>query len=325
MSVKLSASRIATYQKCTWLYWTKYVLRLPDSTNTGALQGNCCHTICECLLKSRHKKLYDNILSGGATIENEPVIERFVRKFIKKEKLPEESFAKIDAMIVVALGVDFFCKGGKIVSAEMEFDIANELPPYHIKGYMDKPAIYDDKFIRIVDYKSSKKQYQGEELVINPQAMIYSLAAKKLWPHLTPIVDFIFLQFPKDPIQRLRFSDQQLRGFELFLSDIQEKLDSFTREDAVSDLAAKQPYTKDGGFKGPLVCGRAKKKGELKKDGTPMYYCPMKFPFSYFALCNEAGETLRTSFVKAELKPKKDKDEFVIKKKYFGCPHFNKK
>lgn len=286
--------------------------------------GTECHTVFECLLKPRHKRIYDEILTAPATIRNSKSVTRHVQHYMKKCNLPEECFDKIDAMIVVGLGADFFCEGGTLLEPEYEFTIENENPKYIINGLIDKPVMYG-KFIRIADYKSSKKKFEGDELKVNVQAMMYSLAAKKLWPHVTPIVDFIFLQFPEDPLQRLRFSQNQLDGFEWFLSDVYTQMASFNEKAAMQNLAAKQKMPGKGeGFKGPLVCGFAKEKGQLKKDGTVMWHCSFKFPFEYYALCNEEGDVVKSSF-KDDLKPKTDKGEFVVKKKYKGCPHFIKK
>ncbi len=160
--------------------------------------------------------------------------------------------------------------------------------------------------------------------------MMYSLAAKKLWPHLTPIVDFIFLQFPDNPIQRLRFKDVELAGFEYFLADIAKQMENFTEKDALKHLAAHEPFPdKTAGFRGPLLCGWAGKgpvnsPDQLKKSGDPMFYCSYKFPFSYWALCNEDGDTLKTSR-ENNLKADKSKGQFVIKRSYLGCPAWNKK
>ena len=58
----LSASKIKTLKSCSWLYWCKYHLKLPDKTNDGALKGEIVHLVFECLGKERHRKHYDNIL-----------------------------------------------------------------------------------------------------------------------------------------------------------------------------------------------------------------------------------------------------------------------
>src|SRR6478735_2732864 len=99
--IKISASRLKTFQSCSWQYYCKYVLKLPDTTNNGALMGTECHTVFECLLKPRHKKLYDAVMTAPMTITNAPSIERHVKAYMKKHSLPEELFNKIDTMIVV--------------------------------------------------------------------------------------------------------------------------------------------------------------------------------------------------------------------------------
>lgn len=325
--VRLSASKLKTFQNCSWMYYCSYILRLPKSSNIGAKQGSCCHAVFECLLNPRHKDLYDIVMTESSTITNSKVIERYVRKFIKNNELPDESFDRIDSMIIVGLGVDFFCKGGTLFKPELEFNIKSDSPKYNITGLIDKTASYGEKFLRVSDFKSSKKRFEGDELKTNVQAMMYSLAAKKLWPHLTPIVDFIFLQFPKDPIQRLRFSNEDLEGFEIYLAEVSKQMKNFTLEDAKKNYASKQSLPKSGGgFCGPLICGWAGKKGfvtspdQKKKDGSPSYYCSFRFPFDYYAVCDEEGKVLRTDMEENKLKFNKEKGEFLLKKRYLGCP-----
>lgn len=319
----ISASRLKLFKSCSYQYFCRYVLRLPDKTNAGALMGLECHTIAECLLNPRHRKLFDNLIASQSVYDC-PQIKRHISYYVKKNKLDDNHTKKIGEMLIVALNTDFFCKGNHKIDPELAFDIVNEKPKYRILGFIDKIAHYVNDYIRIVDYKSSKQKFAGDELTVNVQAMMYSLAAKHLYPKCKPIADFLFLQFPDNPIQRIRFTDEQLKGFEYYLSSIQKKIDSFTLKDAKSNYAADQPYpSPQDGFCGPLMCGRAKFQGELKKDGTPKFHCLFKFPFNYFALCNENGDTLKTSFVN-NFVPKEESGEFVIEKKFSGCPRYNR-
>ena len=56
----LSASRIKTLQTCSWQYWCKYHLKLPDRSNEGSLRGTICHAIFD--------KYYINILCNGKNV-----------------------------------------------------------------------------------------------------------------------------------------------------------------------------------------------------------------------------------------------------------------
>ena len=58
----LSASRIKTAQSCSWLYWCKYKLKLPDKSNEGAKRGSICHLVFEGLGGKGRKKYFNKIL-----------------------------------------------------------------------------------------------------------------------------------------------------------------------------------------------------------------------------------------------------------------------
>ncbi len=140
----LSASRISTFEKCSWLYFQKYVVKTPEpATNSGALMGTCCHNVFEFLAIPRRRTIFDTITNIDSTILNSPAVTRYVKKYIKKHKLPPESFSKIDAMIVVGLLTDFFCDGAdEMMEPELEFRIENENPRYNILGFIDRAAKY---------------------------------------------------------------------------------------------------------------------------------------------------------------------------------------
>jgi len=320
----ISASKIKTFESCSFKFWANYHLRLPEKTNLGALQGTCVHTILELLLKERHRAKYVALTTKGAAAC--PVIERYVRKYVKQYKMPEESVMAILEMAVVGLKTDYFCDGGDLQEPEFEFDIRSNSPKYYIRGFIDKFAFYGSDWISIRDYKSSKAFYDEEELRDNVQAKMYSLVGRKLWPQKKPVVDFIFLKFPEDPVKRSKFTDKELDEFEQYLGEVYEKIDNFTEKDASSNFAAAK-FPEGKGFNGKLQCGWNWKQGfvqspdEKKKDGSPKYYCPYRFPFEYWALVNnETGEVSKTCFLDEVLAPKEGHS--IIKKKYRGCKFF---
>lgn len=319
----LSASRIKTLETCSWLYWSKYNLKLPNVTNDGARKGEVCHNIFELLLHKKHLDNYKIILKNN-TLKASPSIYKLTRKLIKNSGLDatnEEIYQQIHDMILVGLKTDFFVKGGKIIKPEYEFEILNLGPKYLIKGFIDKPA-KKGKILIIDDFKSSKKQFSGEDLTTNIQAMMYSLAATKLWPDFKPIVRFIFLQFPNDPIQQIEYNKDILNGFESYLEHVQHIIDNFNEKDALANMAADSNPPASGEFKGKLVCGFAKTPNQMKKNGQPMYYCPFKFPFNYYAVKKE-GKILYSVLEKDKSSIKLNQGEEIQLLKYGGCPRFN--
>jgi len=294
----LSASRIKTLETCSWTYWLNYHLKIPQRSNDGSDRGTICHTIFELLLNKRHLKNYKRIIKKNA-IDGDEGINRLVKKLSAKVKLDESNYKLLNDMILVGLKNDFFGEGGEIVKPEYDFDITNEEPKYHIKGFIDKP-IKIKKEMHIIDYKSSKYKFRGDDLEANIQAMMYSLASKKLWPKLKPIVKFLFLRFPKQPIQELIFTDEQIKGFEHYLEHINDYINKFDEESARANFAVDSQKNKwmcqVGGWK-----------------------CPYKDPYKYYVKVNDKGEVVETSL---ENNFKDIKGFKVETRDYEGCPKF---
>ena len=294
----LSASRIKTLETCSWVYWNNYHTKVPQSQNDGALRGTICHTIFELLLNKRHLKNYKKIIKKNS-IDGDEGVAQLVKKLSAKVKLDESNYKLLNDMILVGLKNDFFGEGGEIVKPEYDFDITNEKPKYHIKGFIDKP-IKIKKEMHIIDYKSSKYKFRGDDLEANIQAMMYSLASKKLWPKLKPIIKFLFLRFPKQPIQELSFSDDEIKGFEHYLEHINDYINKFNEESARTNFAIDSQKNKwmcqVGGWK-----------------------CPYKDPYTYYVKINHKGEVVETSLQNNF----KDIKEFKVETRdYEGCPKF---
>ena len=294
----LSASRIKTLETCSWVYWNNYHTKVPQSQNDGALRGTICHTIFELLLNKRHLKNYKRIIKKNA-IDGDKGVDKLVKKLSTKVKLDESNYKLLNDMILVGLKNDFFGEGGEIVKPEYDFDIKNDEPKYHIRGFIDKP-IKIKKEMHIIDYKSSKYKFRGDDLEANIQAMMYSLASKKLWPKLKPIVKFLFLRFPKQPIQELVFDDNQIKGFEHYLEHINDYVNKFDEESARSNFAVDS----------------VKNKWMCQVGG---WKCPYKDPYKYYVKVNDKGEIVETSL---EDNFKDIKGFKVEARTYEGCPKF---
>ena len=292
----LSASRIKTLETCSWVYWNNYHTKVPQSQNDGALRGTICHTVFELLLNKRHLKNYKRIIKKNA-INGDKGVDTLVKKLAKKVKLDDSNYKLLNDMILVGLKHDFFGEHGDIVKPEYSFDIESKEPKYHIRGFIDKP-IKTKKEMHIIDYKSSKYKFRGDDLEANIQAMMYSLASKKLWPKLKPIVKFLFLRFPKQPIQELIFTDEQIKGFEHYLEHINDYVDKFDENSA----------------KAIFAIDNEKNKWMCKVGG---WKCPYKDPYEYYVKLNDKDEVVETSL---ENNFKDIKGFKVETRKYEGCP-----
>tara|TARA_R100000329_G_scaffold148857_1_gene138325 strand:- start:999 stop:2069 length:1071 start_codon:yes stop_codon:yes gene_type:complete len=325
----LSASRIKTFESCSWKYWCGYVLKMPKLKNDGNVRGTACHLILEVLLNPRHKKYIKKILKAE-TIKAVPSVEKLVQKSIRRdgeEFYSQENLELCDKWILVGLKLDFLGgkSGGKIKEPEKHFlldtfDIEGK-PNYKITGFIDKPIEYKSKGkLKLVDYKTNSKIFAPAEIDYNPQAFAYLLAAKEIWPKLTETsIEFQFLKFPEEPIVEIKYSDAQLEGFEYYLEHLYNLFNNFTEKDARNDFAKDKGFPKDDeGFAGRLNCGFADYPGDRKKNGDLKWHCQYKFAHDYYAVVNADGEVLYSSMNKKDLHPKKG--EKIEKKHYAGCP-----
>lgn len=319
---RLSASRIKTFYSCSYLYYAKYVLKAPDPSNEGASIGSVVHLLCEILFnKDKYFQLVEEIKSSGIFPEG---VKRLSAIKLKKTGFySDAAFEKTLRFLLTALKVDFWIDGATVIKKpEEEFLIDNE--KFQLYGLIDKYGLFQDPDgswrAEIRDMKTSKERFTENEMDFSIQAMAYLLAVKKAHPEvdlLKSTVKFIMLQFPDDPIQEFKLQNEfQILGFATYLENTQLSLDSFRYVNRLDNPASKQKYPKsEDGFKGPLMCGRAKYPGELKKDGTKMWHCVYKFGFDYWVAIDANKKILFSSF--DEIKPTAKFS--VEKKKYKGC------
>lgn len=340
--IRLSPSRISTLQTCSWSYYSQYVLKLPQDNNDGARRGTVCHDLLQYIVLPKHKKILDDILSKSDPWKNK-VAAKYMSLIAKREGLFldakiinnaksgfETNRSIISEMIMVALNKDFLGeKEGfhtEIVS-EKEVEIKrDDNLRYHIKGIIDKTFVrrkigangkISKKIseIEIVDYKTSKAKFEKSKIEKNPQVWTYQFFAKKLYPQVSNIIfKFLFLRFPKSPeIEAPNFPEENgVDGFEVYLDKLTRYLTDFTEKKAKSNFAKS-----NGGFN---LCGKngyknIKVKGEIIETTEPNYKCPYKDPFEYYALIDESGKVIQTSFNNDFTKNGK-----VEKRFYSGCP-----
>jgi hypothetical protein len=331
----LSASRIKTLQTCSWQYWSKYHLRLPDKSNHGSLRGTICHAVFELLGDPKHRHHYTKIVKKQ-NIQASPAIDRMVLAYAKKYEIDDfENLDLVNEMILEGLNYDFFGdKDGKPTKSisEEKFDICVEEDEksYRILGFIDKLYLFKRKKTALIrDFKTSKAIFSGKEYDDNIQDLMYCLAIKHLYPeYIKRKMEFLFLKFDcnnEGLLQMEEIDTDELEGFEYFLTEVQKTINNFNEETAKSNLAKDMGFPKkEDGFAGKIVCGFADYAGKLKKDGTPMWHCPFKFAFDYYHLLDEDGNYLSSAYDKETLEERLE-DGFgskIKKLRYKGCPAF---
>jgi hypothetical protein len=221
-------------------------------------------TICHTifeLLLNPKHKAHYDKIIKKNSVKGSKAIARLIKKLKAKVGLDESNFEILDQMIMVGLKHDFF--------GEKDGEIVS--PEYAF------------------------------EIEANIQAMMYSLASKKLWPKLKPIVRFLFLRFPKQPIQELQFTEDQIKGFEYYLEHINDYINKFDENSAKANFAIDSDKSK-------WMCGIGN------------WRCPYRDPYEYYVKLNTNNDIIETSI---DGKFKDITGFKVEKRKYTGCPKFN--
>jgi hypothetical protein len=317
--VGLSASKIKTFESCSFLGYAKYELKLPDETNNGALLGSIIHELLEILAVKPEK--YKSLLITTELEIPSYITRWFIKKLKKSNILSEDNLVLLRQFFIRGFNYDFWLEGAiKVLPCELEFNIALNSRT-NVKGFIDRAGIYkdgEDYYVVIRDYKSQKKPFTPLELKKNIQAMIYLLAIKNLYPYINlekSRVEFVLLKKQKQFIQIFdNWDNEQNMGVFSYLEGVGEYLDNFSIEKAKSNYAA------NGGYDRSWLCGNAKFPGELKSDGSPKWYCKFKFPFSYYAAVDFMGEVLRTAKTLIDLNLQEG--EILVQKDFGGCPFF---
>ena len=300
--IRLSASKIKTLDSCSWLFFSKYHLKVPDTTNDGASRGTIVHLIFELLLKPRHKKKYFAKLKKSPTaILRIKTLNRLLNKHAKKLNVDDkDNMALIYQMLYVGFNHNFYCKGSKNLKEEEHFEIEGD--NFVINGFIDKKAFYKNK-IDIWDYKSSKAKFNKEEIQANYQALMYSLATFKQ-DGIIPEVKFLFLRFPDSAEQAApKLTEEELEGFELFLTELAELLSNYDEDKAHENLAK-------NGYKYRWLCGS-------EKPGK--WICPVRKPSIFYSLIDKkSNKIIKSAYNKKDLKA--NEEQKIEKKEYKGCP-----
>lgn len=331
--IKLSPSKIESLKTCSWSFYCQYILKLPDFGNDGSKRGTICHNVLECLAHPRHKSKLEFIKKVRDPFQ-QPHVARYIRimarsleidldeKAVNKDKTGFDIHGEmIRDMIMVGIDFDFEDDDDAeevITELEKIIEVDDPTKKYFIKGIIDKIKVFQKgETLVITDYKTSKSKFDKKKISENIQALTYPFFCRKIFPKAKKIIfKFLFLRFPKDPwVEVQTLNDDQIEGFEFYLSYLYDYINKFDEEKALQNMARH-----NGGHH---LCG---KNGVKKlKDGTeteePNWKCPYKDGFDYWAVIDKNGNNVFSDVNKNKLDSiKLENGQQIVKKKYEGCP-----
>ncbi len=316
--VYLSASRIDSFNECSQRYAARYLWHLPDDGNDGSNRGSTCHDVLELLLQPRHHKLYSAAIHHDTCTEV-PALWRYLKRVATRYGVADsKNLEMIDAFMMVALKNEPHGPAGTIEAfSEREFNISvdQDGKRYNVRGKIDRTFVVkgsDGLVASIVDFKSSKEFFKGDKATDNVQSVIYQIALKHLHPDIARRrFRFLFLKMKDQPWQEMPIlTDDHLEGYEYILSDLQERIETFSLANVADNLPEPAPFS---GF----PCGRE----GTKKDGSPFWMCPARRPMDYWVIVKD-GKIGKSARTKEELVPAEG--ETVEARSYPGCIRFFK-
>ena len=260
------------------------------------------HWIFEILLNEKRIN-HGHAADSGDTITTDKSLKRLLKLYIKAGLLPVTetlSLKHIDRRCSwLASANDFLCQRWDFGCPEFKFDITK--PHFRIKGFHWQ-AVYRGNEIIIDDFKSAKQKFKGEDEESNMQALMYSYAAKQLWPIWPQLSDLSFYSFLMTPMT-VKFSDDALKGFGSFSAKFRsESMYSTSSLLRVPLLPTSNPH--DGGFnyKSCLVVSPPI---QTKKEGWHENVAlSLQIPFEYYVIKN-GDKIVSTAFKKDDLPPLK--------------------
>ncbi len=320
-STAISASKIDCYLECSAKYAYKYLFKGPDTTNSGAQRGLCAHNTFEILANKRHKHIVEKAIEQN-TCTRIPSLWKLIETYAEQNNVDDpENLSMIDEFIITGLKTDFYGPKNTVkIEIEKKFELEVEKPGvlYKILGFIDRINWIQDGenlYISIVDYKSSKAKFDKDKSKSANQGIIYQLAVKYLYPQIKlDSFKFIFLKFRNDPYQSFNLlSEDQLLGYELWLTGIQKSIENFSEKNISDNYAAHSIQLR------MTRCGKI----GIKKDGTPNFICSAYRPLEYYVLLDKDNKIIKSSF-NNDLVVDINKKEKVEKRNYNGCSYYYK-
>jgi len=312
--MRVSASKIKTFQSCSWVYFCQYVLKISSGTHPKTKAGSVAHFLFEVLINPRHSKYVDAVKDNSASILDFPSLRKLTQKMLKKIELPEEKWiGDIELLVNAGLKLDFNIDGNiKLYDPEYAFEIKTK--NYEANGFIDLAAEMPENRIKIRDYKSQGFKFTEEELAFNPQAIMYQYA---LFEKTKMAVDVEFVLLRHNQIQEVKWvGEEAIKGFMLYLDFISETLKNFSMKSACSNFAA---HDKSKWYK----LGCITKFGQIKKNGDPYHCCSYKFPRKIFYVKDKDGEIKYSAESMEEIDWTIFKEDYKIEEfKYRGCRYW---
>ncbi len=300
---RLSASRLKLMNDCSWRFYASEYLLWPEKVWPRTHVGTVAHAVFEALYPDKHREHYNEI-TMQQTIYASKAIARLVKIWQKKTNVSDELIGDIDPMVMMVLNhTDFLdTEATKRFEPEHEFTMVLRNGG-KVRGYIDRMAFFGERAI-VWDYKSQKERFDKDEVENSFQSLVYQWYVYKTYGLLAE-VRYVLLRHPptkKDPSKHIQITmpatPEQLAGFESYLEHMYGVINQFGDKEARANFKEDDP----GFCRNVCTYYTSKEYVSILKKGTNQL----------------VGNHL------PEYAPQLKDDEYVVKKRFSGCPKFNR-
>lgn len=300
---RVSYSALADLDKCSMKFYLGRILGLPQKTFAKTTIGSMIHAILECLARPKHRHHFDVITAGGKVNHKQSAaIDRMVRCWQVKHKLPDDLIAETDEMLTVALiKTDFFFAGAaKVYAPEHEFIVV--VNGARLKGFIDSMADMGDHFI-VRDWKTSAQKMSKADVQNSYQTRMYQWYVRRTFGK-PAVVEYVFLRHgpttrtPEKHIMRVQPSSPEMEaGFEYYATSMYKPLNEFGLREAHAN------FSTDFGF-----CERV-----CSYRNGPLRYYELRDTVT--------GDLLSTHML--DNVPNLGHNQVLVEMTHAGCPKYN--
>ncbi|MCU0686197.1 MAG: PD-(D/E)XK nuclease family protein [Polyangiaceae bacterium] len=170
----LSYSRLAKWEQCPLAFRFAYVDRLPGEPALPLRFGRVVHAALERLVR--------DVVAEERTgrLDEARALEAYRAAWDEEGLVGAALFAEGHALVRAFVRSEGAVDHRDVLAVEQEFRLP--VGRFELLGYLDRVDRVGDDAVEVIDYKTNRALFEGDELASSLQMSLYALAARALWP-----------------------------------------------------------------------------------------------------------------------------------------------
>ncbi|HEU4406783.1 MAG TPA: PD-(D/E)XK nuclease family protein [Polyangiaceae bacterium] len=170
----LSYSRLSKWEQCPLAFRFAYVDRLPGEPALPLRFGRVVHAALE--------RLFRDVVAEERTgrLDEARALEAYRAAWDEEGLVGAAAFAEGHALVRAFVRAEGEVDHRDVLAIEQEFRLP--VGRFELLGYLDRVDRVGEDVVEVLDYKTNRALFDGDELAASLQMSLYALAARALWP-----------------------------------------------------------------------------------------------------------------------------------------------